>query len=312
MAQSLIGHVFMSYSRADEEVMRRITTFLRNQGIKIWVDNEKLVPGTPIWEAEIEKAIIGANATIVIMSPDSKDSVWVRREISYSEQYRKRIFPVLVSGDEDSSVTLRLVTRQYVDIRTNEEIGLNRLSAALSFYLEELETQERKTREEAEKLARAEAERESAEHEAARLKLEREAAEKAAQQAEEKAAREKAKREVAEKVAREKVELEIVDKTQLESAEKSVSEIGEKVVKTASRRKALRLKKARETAERVALQNLARRYIRPEAKLSNGTKIDPSLRDPFIHSLWWFVIVIVLLIMLVVSLLSGISQFALY
>jgi hypothetical protein len=61
MAQLSIGHVFMSYSRRDEETMRRIVTFLRNQGIKVWVDNEKLIPGTPIWEEEIEKAIKGRN-----------------------------------------------------------------------------------------------------------------------------------------------------------------------------------------------------------------------------------------------------------
>lgn len=107
MAQALTGHVFMSYSRTDEEVMRRITAFLRKQGMKVWVDNEKLVPGTPIWETEVEKAIISASAVIVILSPDSKESVWVRREISYAEQYSKRIFPVLVRGDEDSSITLR-------------------------------------------------------------------------------------------------------------------------------------------------------------------------------------------------------------
>ena len=57
MAQLSTGHVFMSYSRRDEETMRRIVAFLRNQGIKVWVDNEKLIPGTPVWEKEIEKEV---------------------------------------------------------------------------------------------------------------------------------------------------------------------------------------------------------------------------------------------------------------
>ena len=38
-------YVFMSYSRRDDAVMRRIVAFLREQGIKVWVDNEKLIPG---------------------------------------------------------------------------------------------------------------------------------------------------------------------------------------------------------------------------------------------------------------------------
>ena len=79
----------------------------------MWVDNEKLVPGTPIWEEEIEKAIKAASAVVVILSPDSKNSEWVRREISLADQYRTRIFPVMVRGDEDSSITIRLITRQY-------------------------------------------------------------------------------------------------------------------------------------------------------------------------------------------------------
>jgi hypothetical protein len=173
----------MSYSRRDEAVMRRVAAFLRKQGINVWVDNEKLVPGTPIWEEEIEKAIKAASAVIVILSPDSKNSEWVRREITLAEQYRAQIFPVLVRGDEESSITIRLITRQYVDLRHNEDIGLNSLNAALSFYLEELKSQERNSREEAERRARE--------------KNQREATEKATREREEREAIEKAKREKA-------------------------------------------------------------------------------------------------------------------
>jgi hypothetical protein len=139
MAQTSGNPVFISYSRKDSDIMWRITRFLRDQGITVWVDNEKLIPGTPIWEEEIEKAIKAASATIVIMSPDSKNSEWVRREISLADQYRKQIFPILVRGDEDSSITLRLITRQYVDLRENEVAGLNSLHAALSQYVRQFD-----------------------------------------------------------------------------------------------------------------------------------------------------------------------------
>ena len=135
------GLVFISYSRKDQDVMRRIVRFLREQGINVWLDNEKLIPGTPIWEEEIEKAIEAASAVIVVMSPDSKNSEWVRREISLADQNRKQIFPVLVRGDEDSSITLRLITRQYVDMRENEAAGLDSLCTALISYLNDVATQ---------------------------------------------------------------------------------------------------------------------------------------------------------------------------
>ena len=46
--------------------MRRVVKFLRDLGIKVWVDNEKLVPGTPIWEVEIEKAIREAKEVVIL------------------------------------------------------------------------------------------------------------------------------------------------------------------------------------------------------------------------------------------------------
>jgi len=141
----------MSYSRKDEEVMREIAKFLRAHGIKVWVDNEKLIPGTPIWEEAIEKGIKNASAIIVVLSPDSKNSEWVRREISLADQNQKRVFPVLVRGDENSSITLRLINRQFVDIRTSREGGLQSLCDAISFYISELNFQEDQVLEEADK-----------------------------------------------------------------------------------------------------------------------------------------------------------------
>jgi HEAT repeat protein len=141
----VIGQVFLSYSRKDEEPMRLIAKFLRAQGIKVWVDNEKLIPGTPIWEDEVEKAIRNAIAIVVVLSPDSKNSEWVKREMTLADQHQKRIFPLLVRGDENTSITLRLINRQFVDLRRDWDQGLKSLSDALSFYISELSLHERAT-----------------------------------------------------------------------------------------------------------------------------------------------------------------------
>ena len=135
-------HIFISYSRRDDEIMRRVAFFLRDQGFKVWVDNEKLVPGTAAWEESIEDAIKNAFVIIVILSPDSKSSEWVRREITYSDQFQKRVFPILVKGTEEASLPLRLVTRQYVDFRKDEEAGLKSLLAAITFYVDQKKTLE--------------------------------------------------------------------------------------------------------------------------------------------------------------------------
>jgi hypothetical protein len=144
MPQLPTSHIFISYSRRDDESMRTITFFLRDKGFKVWVDNEKLIPGTSAWEEAIENAIKNASAVIVILSPESKNSEWVRREITYADQFQKRVFPVLIKGNEEESLPLRLVTRQYVDLRGDEEAGLESLSEAITFHDEAGQTLEMK------------------------------------------------------------------------------------------------------------------------------------------------------------------------
>lgn len=147
--------IFISYSRRDTETMRQIAFFLRDRGYKVWVDNEKLIPGTAAWEESIEMGIKQAFAVVVILSPDSKNSEWVRREIAYADQFEKPIFPALIRGDEEESLPLRLVTRQYVDLRKDDEAGLLEIEAAIGFYLGKKRTMEMKRPPVKEKMAGA-------------------------------------------------------------------------------------------------------------------------------------------------------------
>lgn len=135
MSTSTAPYFFMSYSREDTARQKRIIRELRERGIDIWVDIENLTPGTPTWEREIEKAIRGATGIIVLLSPESNNSEWVRRELSFGEQNRKRIFPVLIEGDDDTSTPLRLANHQRVDLRTKFESGLDELAHALKEYI---------------------------------------------------------------------------------------------------------------------------------------------------------------------------------
>jgi hypothetical protein len=126
---------FMSYSREDVSYQKRVIAELRQRGISVWVDTENLIPGSPAWEREIERAIRAAAGIIVLLSPDSNNSEWVRREISFAEQNNKRIFPVLIRGDEDDSIPLRLSSHQRVDRRRQFNSGLDQLAGALKDHL---------------------------------------------------------------------------------------------------------------------------------------------------------------------------------
>ena len=132
---TLAPHFFMSYSRDDAALQRRIVAELRERGINVWIDVENLIPGSPAWEREIERSIRAAAGVIVLLSPGSNDSEWVRREISFGEQNEKRLFPVLVAGEEDDSIPLRLSNHQYVDLRSHFDHGMDELANALQDHL---------------------------------------------------------------------------------------------------------------------------------------------------------------------------------
>lgn len=125
------SYFFMSYSRENISLQRRVLAGLRERGVNVWVDVENLIPGSPAWEREIERAIRGAAGLVVLLSPEANNSEWVRREISFAEQNEKRIFPVLIHGDEDDSIPLRLSNHQRVDLRRDFNGGLDELANAL-------------------------------------------------------------------------------------------------------------------------------------------------------------------------------------
>jgi len=135
MVRTSAPHFFISYSREDANLQRRIVAELRGRGMNVWVDIENLIPGSPAWEREIERSIRAAAGIIVLLSTDSNNSEWVRREISFAEQNEKRIFPVLIRGNEDDSIPLRLSNHQRVDLRKDFHKGLDELANALKDHL---------------------------------------------------------------------------------------------------------------------------------------------------------------------------------
>lgn len=254
MAQTTSRHVFISYSRKDSEAVQRVVKYLRGQGIKAWLDNESLVPGTPIWEHEIERAIIGAFAIVVILSPDAKRSEWVLREITLADEYQKRVFPVLARGDFKDSVPFRLVSRQFVDLRLNESSGLAALTTAVTSYLQDLERleEERQTQER------------EAERKAAELKAKEEATRLAVQQADaERISQDRAEidrrvKEEAERLFAQKAEEERLAKAKADAERKARAESRRKAKEEAERLPAQKAEQGRLAEPKVEGQRLAK------------------------------------------------------
>jgi formylglycine-generating enzyme required for sulfatase activity len=93
-----MSYVFISYSKKDRSYARKLADALLNQGFDVWFD-AKIDYGEN-WERAIFKAIDGCGAFVVIMSPDSYESVWVQRECHHAEKRQKPPFPLLLDGEE--------------------------------------------------------------------------------------------------------------------------------------------------------------------------------------------------------------------
>ncbi|NDJ53064.1 MAG: toll/interleukin-1 receptor domain-containing protein [Chloroflexi bacterium] len=122
-------HIFISYSRLNSEIMRRVSESLKAHGLNIWTD-ETLTPGTPSWMEAIENAIEGAAGLVVILTPDSKKSPWVQKELIYADTHGVRIFPVLAIGDDRNAVPISLGNVQRVDLQPEREQDANEVYEA--------------------------------------------------------------------------------------------------------------------------------------------------------------------------------------
>ncbi len=90
-------HLFVSYAAEDRETARLLAEALTARGHRVWWD--RLIAGGALWGDEIERAIAGARAVIVLWSPSSVRSNFVRAE-ARSAAERDVLIPALIEPCE--------------------------------------------------------------------------------------------------------------------------------------------------------------------------------------------------------------------
>jgi TIR domain len=101
--------VFLSYDRADKAFARALSSELARRGLSVWRGEEEALPGDN-WALQVGEALKKSKAMVVLVSPESMRSNWVRREIEYALgdlRYEGRLFPVLVRPTDDVPWILR-------------------------------------------------------------------------------------------------------------------------------------------------------------------------------------------------------------
>ncbi|HEU0296624.1 MAG TPA: toll/interleukin-1 receptor domain-containing protein [Anaerolineales bacterium] len=87
--------LFISYSRKDTEITRRLTERFETDGLEAWVDWQDIPPSLD-WMKEIQKGIEDADIFLYLVSPDSISSSVCAEEVNHAVANGKRIIPVVV------------------------------------------------------------------------------------------------------------------------------------------------------------------------------------------------------------------------
>jgi hypothetical protein len=106
------AHIFISHASKDDDFVKELREALESQLLPVWVDSRALRGGAKL-APEIEQAIEAARQTIVVLSPNTINSPWVRKEIQQALAVQKRrkedgyrVIPLLLPGVEPSALAL--------------------------------------------------------------------------------------------------------------------------------------------------------------------------------------------------------------
>lgn len=129
----MAGEVFISYSRQNSAFVNRLRSDLQSRGIRVWIDHERLTPGTPDWEEAIRRAIRSVQAVLFIASPDSRKSPYVRDELRVAEMNQRTVYPIWAEGRQwMDCVPMGWGGIQYTDARgSNYSAALQSIVRAL-------------------------------------------------------------------------------------------------------------------------------------------------------------------------------------
>lgn len=90
--------VFLSHSSADAKFATNLAETLSFHGIPVWFSRTNIV-GSQQWHDEIGAALKRCDWFVVVLSPHSVDSVWVKRELVFALQqkhFETKIVPIVL------------------------------------------------------------------------------------------------------------------------------------------------------------------------------------------------------------------------
>lgn len=124
--------LFLSHSSRNRRFAAKLASVLRDHGVPVWF-SETHIAGAQQWHDEIGSALDRCDWFLLVLSPSSVKSRWVKRELLYAleeSRYDGRIVPLLYRRCDIKDVnelSWTLSSLQRVDFTRNFDHGCEEL-----------------------------------------------------------------------------------------------------------------------------------------------------------------------------------------
>lgn len=129
-----LNQVFISYATPDEDFARKLAADLRTWNVPVWVAFDCIRRGE-LWADAIDHALQASGICIVVLSPNSVASRWVKKELRVAERFEHtgemKIIPLDFQASNWNLLSSFLADFQAISFRESYEAGLRDLRVAI-------------------------------------------------------------------------------------------------------------------------------------------------------------------------------------
>ena len=126
---SLPREAFLSHANDDREIAERLAHVLAAHNVPVWYSRRSIV-GAQQWHDEVGAALVRCDWFLLLLSPSSVRSKWVKRELLYAlqdDRYDGHILPLLCRSCDLAGLSWTLSQFQTVNLTDDFETGCRRL-----------------------------------------------------------------------------------------------------------------------------------------------------------------------------------------
>ncbi len=117
--------IFLSHSSADRPFTTKLADVLRRHGVPVWYSDTNIL-GAQQWHDEIGAALGRCDWLVLVLSPSSVASRWVKRELLFplqQDRFDGQIVPLLHQSCDHAELSWTLASLQMIDFQDDFDKG---------------------------------------------------------------------------------------------------------------------------------------------------------------------------------------------